>query len=87
MKGFVYILEDDAGVYYVGSTVDVDFRYEKQHLKGRTQTTSKMLNPKIVLRQEYPTIEQARRIEMKIKRLKRKDYIKKMVTEGRITMK
>jgi len=40
--------------------------------------------PKLVFSQEYPSIEIARKVERKIKKLKRKDYIEKMVAEGYI---
>ncbi len=81
MSGFVYILIDDLGKYYIGSCNNVDVRY-KRHLTGWVQTTSRMKNPKIALFQKYPTIEQARKVECKIKKLKRKDYIKKMIEDG-----
>ena len=41
-----------------------------------------MENPKIVLSQEYATLEEAWKVERRIKKLKRKDYIDKMVADG-----
>ncbi len=38
----------------------------------------------LVLKQNYSSLETARKIERKIKKLKRKDYIEKMVKEGYI---
>lgn len=46
-----------------------------------------MKNPKVVLTQGYATIEEARKIERKLKKLKRKDYIDKIVKDGHIKMK
>jgi len=43
-----------------------------------------MKNLEIVLSQEYATLTEARRVERKIKKLKRKDYLGKMVTDGYI---
>lgn len=86
MKGFVYILEDDDEKYYIGSSTNVPKRYDR-HLSGWVYTTHRMKNPEIVLKQEYETIEQARKIERKLKRLKRKDYIKKIIIDGTIKMK
>ena len=40
----------------------------------------------LVLNQNYPTLEMARKIEREIKKLKRKDYIEKMVKEGYIEL-
>ncbi|MDO8742975.1 MAG: GIY-YIG nuclease family protein [Candidatus Azambacteria bacterium] len=86
MKSYVYILKDERGKFYVGSTSDMRRRI-RQHLTGHTQTTRNMKEPKLVLSQEYESIEVARRIERKIKKLKRKDYIAKMMIDGYIKMK
>jgi len=85
MKNFVYILRDDKGKFYIGSTNNLKRRLSA-HLNGHTQTTSRMINPVIVLAQEYETLECARKIERRLKKLKRRDYIEKMVKEGYIKM-
>jgi len=81
MSAFVYILEDDKGKFYVGSTDNLKRRLS-QHETGHTQTTRNMVKPRLVFRQEYDSLEQARRVERKIKKLKRKDYITKMISDG-----
>ena len=86
MPGFVYILEDDMHMFYIGSSTDVEARF-KRHLSGFVHTTHRMKNPKIVLSQEYPTIQEAKSVELKLKKLKRKDYIQKIVRDGKINMK
>jgi putative endonuclease len=83
MKGYLYILKDSCGKFYVGSTTDIPRRM-KQHQYGHTQTTTRMDAPKLVLSQEYETLSAARIVERKIKRMKRKDYVAKMVQEGYI---
>ena len=83
MKGFVYILKNKEGKFYVGSTSDIRRRV-KQHQRGHTQTTRNMSSFDTVLVQEYPTLEAARKVELKIKRLKRKEYIARMVKDGYI---
>ena len=86
MKGYVYILESEKNKrYYIGSTDDVARRLE-QHNAGYVYTTKRMLPVKLVLVQEYESLTKARLIELKIKRLKRKDYINKMVGEGKIKL-
>jgi len=45
-----------------------------------------MKNPKLVFKQEFGSLAIARKIERKIKKLKRKDYIEKIVTDGYIKM-
>lgn len=41
-----------------------------------------MINPVLVLSQEYKSLKMAREIEKRIKKLKRKDYIEKMIADG-----
>ena len=41
---------------------------------------------KIVLAQEYSSLSLARRIENRLKNLKRKDYIEKIVNDGYIRL-
>ena len=83
MKAYIYILQDENGKFYIGSTPTLEKRL-KQHISGHTQTTRNMLNPKLVLKQEVPSLPIARRIENKLKRMKRKDYIEKIVADGYI---
>ena len=86
VPGFVYILEDDRQAFYIGSTTNPPERY-KRHLSGFVFTTHRMKNPKMVFCQEYPSIQDAKRIELKLKKRKRKDYIKKIIIDGFIKMK
>jgi len=46
-----------------------------------------MDKPEVVLVQEYETLELARKVERRIKKLKRKECVEKMVKDGFITMK
>ena len=85
MNPCVYILKDSLGKFYIGSTDNIKRRMI-QHRGGHTQTTSSMKKPELVLRQEYPTLAIARKIERKIKNLKRKDYIEKIVVDGYIKL-
>jgi putative endonuclease len=83
---WVYILqEENNGRYYIGSTVDLKRRLE-QHATNHTPTTTRFSLPKLVLSQEYKTLEDARKIERRLKKLKRRDYINQIVQEGNIRM-
>ena len=83
MTGYVYILQSDSGMYYIGSTNNLDRRID-EHLRGKTHTTSRMKNIKLVFSQEFPSLIIARQIERKIKSWKRKDFIDKIVRDGYI---
>ena len=85
MKAFVYILKDNDGKLYIGSTNDLKRRLH-QHDIGHTQTTCNMNKPKVVFSQKYDNLEQARKIERRLKKLKRKDYIQKIIADGYIKM-
>ena len=84
---YVYILESiDDGRYYIGSTKDLKTRL-KHHLGGHTPSTKRFGRIKLVFSQEYATLKEARIIEKKLKKLKRKDYLQKIINDGFIKMK
>jgi putative endonuclease len=82
----VYILKSlRDGRYYIGSTVDLRTRL-KHHLGGYTPSTKRFGEIELKFSQDYSTLEQARQIERRLKKLKRKDYIDKIVKDGLIRM-
>ncbi|HEY4490332.1 MAG TPA: GIY-YIG nuclease family protein [Candidatus Paceibacterota bacterium] len=83
---WVYILKSKNGKYYVGSTINIEKRIN-HHLGGHTPTTKKFGDVTLVFSQKYKNLSEARNIERKIKNLKRKDYIEKIVADGKIKMK
>ena len=83
---FVYILVSGSGAFYVGSTLDIKQRL-RHHSGGYTPSTKRLGKMKLVLTQEYETLREARAIERKLKKLKRKDYIRKIVENGYIKIK
>lgn len=74
------------GKYYIGCTDDLEKRL-KHHLGGYTPSTSKMGKLELIFSQEYNTLEQARYVECRLKKLKRKDYIEKILEDGYIKIK
>ncbi len=80
---FVYILKTESGKYYIGSTTDVERRL-KQHQNGHTHSTKRLGEVSLIFSQEYPTLNDARYVELKLKKLKRRDYIEKIIREGKI---
>ena len=83
---FVYILKFTTGKFYVGSTVDLNRRL-KHHMGGYTPSTKRLGHGQLVLAQEYSTLTDARSVEYKLKKLKRRDYIAKIVQDGYIKIK
>lgn len=55
--------------------------------KSHTYSTKRMGELNLVFSQEYSTLGEARFVERKLKKLKRKDYIEKIIEEGYIKMK
>ncbi len=84
---YVYILKSTkSDRYYVGSTTDIEKRL-KHHLGGHTHSTKRFGGLELVFKQEYESIKEARRIESKLKRFKRKDYLEKIIKDGFIKVK
>ena len=82
---YVYILKGVKSKYYIGSTSDLKRRM-KQHLSGHTYSTRRLLGLSLVFSQEFETLEIARKVELRLKKLKRKDYIDKIIKEGYIKL-
>ena len=82
----VYILEFENGKFYVGSTTDLERRL-RQHSSGHTHSTERLGIGELVFKQDYDTLEDARSVEYKLKKLKRHDYIAKIVADGYIKIK
>ncbi len=83
---YVYILKSKKNQrYYIGSNKDYK-RSLKQHNSGNVIFTRNIKPLELVLVQKYLTINIARKIEVKLKSLKRKDYLDKIVKDGFIRM-
>ena len=81
---FVYILKSIKNDrYYIGSTKDIQKRLIK-HNNGEVDSTKKFLPWILVFKQEYPDLSLARKVESRLKRFKRRDFIEKIVREGEI---
>jgi len=82
---WVYILRTESGKFYVGSTTDLSRRM-KDHKIGQTPSTKRLGFGLLVFFQQYETLQQARSVEKRIKRLKRRDYIEKIIKDGYIRL-
>jgi len=82
---WVYILHTESGKYYIGSTSELEVRL-KHHFDGHTPTTKRLKAISLALAQEYKDLKTARAVELKLKKLKRKDYIEKMIKDRYIRL-
>lgn len=80
----LYILKTSSGKYYIGSTTNLNKRMAQHQSKNHTYSTKRLGELSLVFSQEYNTLGEARSIERKLKKLKRKDYIEKIIQEGYI---
>lgn len=82
---FVYILESlRTGRYYIGSSNDAKKRLEK-HNAAQVPATKNFKPYRLVFLKEYDDMKIARRVELRLKGLKRRDYIAKIIENGKIT--
>ena len=83
---FVYILESKKnGRYYIGSTKDIGARLIR-HKAGKVGATKVLLPVDLVFKKEVDNFSEARILELKLKKLKRKDYLKKIILSGELTI-
>jgi len=86
MDGYVYILRSIRNRrFYIGSTDNIERRL-KEHKEGMCHTTKRFLPVELVLYQKYDSLTRARDIELRLKRMKRKDIIQRIVNEGKILL-
>ena len=84
MTGWVYILRSlKSGRYYVGSATDVNKRVD-EHNRGQMRSTKAFCPFELVFKQGFETYAQARGIEARLKKYKRKDFLEKIIRDGRI---
>lgn len=84
---YVYILRSLRDRrYYIGSTDNLVAR-AKHHKGGHTYSTRRFGALELVFSQEYSKISDARSVEMKLKKLKRHDYIDKIIKDGSIKIR
>ncbi len=75
---YAYILEDDQGKKYKGCTN----RRLQEHKRGKTITTSKMKNLKIVYFERFETFEEARKREVYFKTAAGRKFLKRAISSA-----
>ncbi|HSW37670.1 MAG TPA: GIY-YIG nuclease family protein [Candidatus Saccharimonadales bacterium] len=80
----IYILRfKESGKFYVGSTTDLERRLN-QHKQGHTRSTKRLGEFKLVFWQATQDLKSARSAEKQIKSWKRRDFIERIIQDGRI---
>ncbi len=84
---FVYVLQSERnGRFYIGSTNNLEERYI-EHNSGQSPYTRNNRPYKVVFFQEYKSLEEARKIEFKLKSFKNRKIIEKIIEEKVIKLK
>jgi putative endonuclease len=77
---YLYILQSESsGRFYVGSTDDLERRMS-EHLRGHTPSTCGRGPWKLVHKEEFETLLEARRRELQIKRWKSSRMIRALIS-------
>lgn len=83
---YVYIVQSEVNSrYYIGSTNDLKRRLA-EHNNGKTKSLKFIRPVKLVLHQEYSSLIEARKIELKLKKFKNKNILERMIREGIILL-
>ena len=78
---WMYILKnEETGRYYIGSTNNLNRRLG-QHRKGHTRTTRVLKTYKLVYKEKFDNISDARKRERKLKSYKSKKYIEWLISK------
>ena len=85
-KGFVYILACNNGTFYIGSTKSLRARVG-EHRRGEVTSTKSLQPTKLVFFQEFATLPDARRIELRLKKFKSRQIIDRIVKDQKILIK
>jgi len=81
-EGFVYILQSEKNYcYYIGASKNPMGRII-EHNKGTTASTRNKGPWVLKFTQQFPTLKEAKQMEYKLKKLKRRDYIEKIINDG-----
>ena len=83
MKGYVYILNTSNNKYYIGSTKNLDQRITEHNL-GKTKSLKYLLPISLVFSKQYNDIKIARKIEIKLKKLKSRKIIERIIEDQNI---
>ena len=74
MPYYVYIVKCSDGTYYIGSTADIDRRVNEHNFHKKAAHYTKIRRPVVLkYKEEFATLQEARRREYALKQLTRKE--------------
>jgi putative endonuclease len=73
------------GRFYIGSSLDVDRRFD-EHCRGKNASTKNLRPLEFIFFQEYKDIVEARRIEYRLKKLKSRIIIERIILDNNINL-
>ena len=80
---YMYILySEKLNKYYIGSCINLERRLYEHNI-GHSSFTSTGIPWKLVYSEEFETDLEAKRREMKVKKMKSRKYIEQLLTSGR----
>ena len=83
---YVYVLQSvKNGRYYIGSSNDLERRL-LEHNSGKTASIKYLLPVKLVFNKKCLSLQDARKLELKLKKLKSRSILDKIVRDGNIKM-
>ncbi len=83
---FVYILQSEKnGKYYIGSTSNLERRI-LEHNSGKTRSLKYLIPLKVVFKKKFETINEAIKIERKLKIMKNRSIIEQIVKDQNLKM-
>jgi putative endonuclease len=84
--GYLYIVQSKRnGRYYVGSTNNLDRRIA-EHNFGKTKSLKNVLPVLLVFQKKFDTLAEARKMELKLKKMKSRVILDRIVSDGEIKM-
>lgn len=81
MPAIYILLSEKDNRYYVGSTNDLERRLD-EHFRGSEIATKHRRPLKLVYKEEFDTLIEARRREKRIKKQKSRSFIEKLILLG-----
>ena len=83
---YIYILKSEKNNrYYIGSTNDIERRL-LEHNSGKTKSLKYILPMMLLFKKEFADINEARQMEIRLKKLKNRKIIERIIADQEIKL-